>query len=132
MDEWIEYIQEGRQFLQTARNGQKRKDVFTNELVYNLIGLSLEKMLVGLCMRYGHMPADHTLEGIVSEVDALCPMETSLAEEIRAMDRIQDLCALDMKTFCSVSDSQITQMLSLNERVAAFVDQNIASEKQVH
>ncbi len=128
MDEWIEYIQEGRQFLQTARNGQKRKTVFTNELVYNLIGLSLEKMLVGLCMRHGHMPADHTLAGIVSELNDLCPLEASLAEEIRAMDRIQDLCALDMKTFCSVSDRQITQLLSLNERVAAFVKEAIESD----
>ena len=132
MDEWIDYIQEGRQFLKTARNGQKRKTVFTNEIVYNLIGLSLEKMMVGLCMSYGHMPADHTLTGIVSELNELCPMEASLAEEIRAMDRIQDLCALDMKTFCSVSDGQITQMLSLTERVAEFVNQTIGSGKPVH
>ena len=114
--------------MKTALNGQKRKAVFTNELVYNLIGLSLEKMLVGLCLRHGHMPADHTLAGIVGELNELCPMEQSLAEEIRAMDRIQDLCALDMKTFCSVSDRQITQLLSLNERVAAFVKEAIESD----
>lgn len=132
MQEWTNFIQEGLQFLRTARNGQKRKAVFTNEIIYNLIGLSLEKMLVGLCMRHGHMPADHTLAGIVAEVNDLCPMDTTLAEEIQAMDRIQDLCALDMNSFCTVSDRQVAQLLSLNERVAAFVNQHIGSETADH
>jgi hypothetical protein len=53
MSDGAEFIHEGFQYLKTARNGHKRKKVFNNELVFSLIGLSVEKLLVGLCMQRG-------------------------------------------------------------------------------
>ena len=124
MSEGAEFIHEGYQYLNTARNGSKRKEVFNNELIFNLIGLSVEKFLVGLCLEHGHMPADHTLAGIVVETHRLCPMEETLVKAIHMMDRVQDLCSLDVKNSCIVSDLQIENLLAMNEQVAAFVNQN--------
>ena len=124
MSEGAEFIREGRQFLNTARNGLQRKAVFNNELIFNLIGLSLEKLLVGLCLERGYMPADHTLAGIVNETNRLCPMEARLIEAIRMMDRVQDLCSLDVTRGCVVSDLQIENLLAMNEQVASFVNEN--------
>jgi hypothetical protein len=125
MDDWPAFIQEGRVYLRTARNGRK-KHVFNNELVCNLIGLSVEKFLVGLCMQRGHIPADHTLGGIVASTNRLCPMDATLADAIRTMDRIQNLCALEVNAPCSVSDQQVDHLLSMNERVAVFVEENLS------
>ena len=124
MNDWSLFIHEGTQYLDTARNGHRRKKVFNNELVFNLIGLSVEKLLVGLCLHRGHMPMDHTLAGIVSEVSRLCPMEASLIKAIGMMDGVQDLCALDINSQCIVNDRQIEQLLAMNERVASFVKSN--------
>ncbi|MFZ1984791.1 MAG: hypothetical protein WAU91_10290 [Desulfatitalea sp.] len=122
MNRWFEFILEGRHYLKTARNGHKRNTVFNNELVSNLIGLSVEKLLVGLCMHHGFMPADHTISGIVAEVHRLCPLDSSLAEAIQRMDRMQNLCALDVQPQSPVGDRQVEELLSMNERVAAFVE----------
>ena len=122
MTRWFELIQEGRHYLLTARNGHKRNTVFNNELVSNLIGLSVEKLLVGLCMHHGYLPADHTIGGIVAEVHRLCPLDPSLAEAIQRMDRMQNLCALDVQPQSLVGNLQIEELLSMNERVAAFVE----------
>jgi len=118
---WSEYIDEGRQYLKTALAGRKRAAVFNNELLGNLIGLSLEKFLVGLCLRHGHMPADHTLGGMVAEADRVCPLDRSLVEEILMLDRAQDLCSLDVHMPPAVSDRRIETLLRMNERLAAFV-----------
>ena len=124
MSDGAEFIHEGFQYLKTARNGHKRKKVFNNELVFNLIGLSVEKLLVGLCMQRGHMPMDHTLAGIVGETNRLCPMKAPLVEAIQMMDRVQDLCSLDVNSRCIVSDLQIDNLLAMNEQVASFVNEN--------
>ncbi|MBI5063155.1 MAG: hypothetical protein HZB87_06755 [Desulfatitalea sp.] len=122
---WSEYVEEGRRYFKTAQGGRKRAAVFNNELLANLIGLSLEKFLVGLCLRHGHLPADHTLGGIVAEVQRLCPMDAALAEEIMIMDRVQDLCSLDVHMPCAASDRRIEMLLSMNEHVAAFVEEKV-------
>ncbi|WP_054032748.1 hypothetical protein [Desulfatitalea tepidiphila] len=121
MSDWSAFVHEGHQYLKTARNGHQRKTVFNNELVFNLIGLSIEKLLVGLCLHRGHMPMDHTLSGIVSEADRLCPMGASLTTAVGMMNRVQDLCSLDADSRCTVDDDQIENLLAMNERVAAFV-----------
>ena len=121
MSGWSAFVHEGHQYLKTARNGHQRKTVFNNELVFNLIGLSIEKLLVGLCLHRGHMPMDHTLSGIVSEADRLCPMGASLTTAVGMMNRVQDLCSLDADSPCIANDDQIENLLAMNERVAAFV-----------
>ncbi len=120
---WMEYIAEGHQYLKAALGGRKRAAVFDNDLLGNLIGLSVEKLLVGLCLRYGHMPADHTLGGMVAEANSVCPMERSLAEAIVMLDRAQDLCSLDVHMPRPVSEGRIETLLRMNERLAAFVEE---------
>jgi hypothetical protein len=120
---WSDYIAEGQCYLKAALGGRKRAAVFNNELLGNLIGLSLEKLLVGLCLRYGHMPADHTLAGIVAEADRVCPLERSLTEAILMLDHVQDLCSLDVHMPRPVSDGRIETLLEMNERLAAFVEE---------
>lgn len=124
-NDWSKYIQEGRQYLKTARNGRKRKDIFNNELLCNLIGLSVEKLLVGFCLRHGHLPADHTLNGIVSEVNGFCPMDESLAAGICMADHIENLCSLEIGPVCKVSDRQVELMIAMNEEVALFVERHL-------
>ncbi len=131
MSDGAEFVSEGCQYLKTARNGSKRKRIFNNELIFNLIGLSVEKFLVGLCMHRGHMPMDHTLAGIVSETNQICPMEDSLVEAIRMMDRVQDLCSLDVNPQCIVSDLQIENLLAMNEQVASFVEHHFKTDALV-
>lgn len=123
--EWTDYINEGRQYFKTARNGRKRKQVFTSELTYNLICLSVEKLLIGLCLQHGHIPEDHTISGIVMAVHELFQMEPSLMQELQMMDKIQDMCSLDVNNLCIVSDPQIDNLLLLNERVIAFVESRL-------
>lgn len=122
---WPDYVAEGRQYLKTARGGRNRPAVFTNELLSHLIALSVEKFLVGMCLRQGHMPADHTLGGIVSAVQRLYPMDPGLAEEIALMDCVQDLCTLDLRPLRLVSDQRVARLLETNARVAAFVNEQL-------
>lgn len=125
INEWTDYVYQGRQYLKTARNGRKRKQVFTNEVTYNLIALSVEKLMLGLCMKFGHLPEDHTLSGIVTAAHDLCPMDPALKHEIHMMDQMLDMCALDGNMLCIVNDQQIDNLLLLNEQVHAFVASNI-------
>ena len=45
-----------------------------------------------------------------------------LADAIQRMDRMQNLCALDVQPQSLVGDRQVEELLAMNERVAAFVE----------
>ncbi|VGO22412.1 hypothetical protein [Pontiella sulfatireligans] len=44
------FFREGDKYLKTARGGMKRPAVFTAEILYNIIGLAIEKHIMGAIM----------------------------------------------------------------------------------
>jgi hypothetical protein len=118
--DWQKHIKAGRQYLKTARNGTARPGVFTNELIYQLTAMAIEQLLVGLWQYHRQMPADHTLEGLVDGLASVCPLESPLADGIKDIGRFDDMCPLVPVKRNPLTDGEISLVLSVGERTAAF------------
>ncbi|MEN8190641.1 MAG: hypothetical protein ABFS19_12415, partial [Thermodesulfobacteriota bacterium] len=66
IDDWQEFLAEGNQFLATANNGYaRRQQVFTAEILYNLVAMAIEKLIMALLMESGNLPYNHTMHDLV-------------------------------------------------------------------
>lgn len=123
--DWYDHVVAGIQYLKTALNGRKRPDVFTNELTYNLIALSLEKLLMGLCIHHGRLPQHHRLDGLVEEVATMEPIDVELVKNVQAVESYQDLCSFEIYKSPFPNDMEIKAMLKIAKEVEQFVKQSI-------
>lgn len=123
--DWQEQIQAGRKYLQTAQKGLNRPGVFNNELIYHLTAMAIEKLLVGVFQYHHEMPVDHTLGGLVDDLQHLCPLEKALAENIKALGRFDDMCPLIPVDRKLPNDLEIKAMLAVGRQVVAYAEQQV-------
>jgi hypothetical protein len=122
---WQDFIQAGREYLKTASNGVSRPEVFNNELVFQLAAMAIEKLIVGLAHYHHQMPVDNTLSGLVESLLAVCPLDPEMAERIRQIEAIDDMCALTVEHREPPGDDAIREILAVGKKVADFVDQHV-------
>ena len=122
---WEEHILAGREYVKTARNGSSRPTVFTNELIFQLAAMAIEKTIAGLCQYYHQMPCDHTLSGLVDELTAVCPIDPELVEQIKCIERIDDMCTLAPERRTPPSDADVRDVLATGEAVVRFASQSV-------
>jgi hypothetical protein len=130
MKEWQLYIDDGNKYLKTAVNGAKnRKEVFTPEILYNIISMSIEKQVMGLLMHHDRLPENHTLTDLMDAISELCPpaengaggFPAALREKVIAMDRFQEICCLDFYHRAPPDQEDINEFIDTGQKVQAFV-----------
>ena len=122
---WKQHIHDGRRYLKTAVNGGDRPAVFNNELRFQLTAMAIEKLIVGVCQYHQYMPFDHTLSGLVSGLPTVCAMDGDLAEQVRQIERIDDMCTLAPVRREPPSDAQIQGILDTGQAVARFARRSV-------
>ena len=121
--DWQEHIDAGRKYLQIACKGMDRPAVFNNVLIYHLAAMAIEKLLVGVWQYHNQMPTDQTLDGLVDCLSGICPLNKDLADGIKHIGRLDDLCPLVPSNRCAPNDIEIQAMLAVGKQVAAFAQQ---------
>ncbi|BBO71068.1 hypothetical protein DSCA_49980 [Desulfosarcina alkanivorans] len=122
---WRVHIMDGRKYLKTATRGQSRPAVFNNELIFQLAAMAIEKMMVGVSQYHHQMPFDHTLSGLTKALSPVCPMDPELADRIRAIERMDDMCSLTPVQRSGPSDTAIRSILDIGRQVAGFAERHL-------
>jgi len=125
---WNDHIRDGRQYLNTACRGLSRPAVFNNELIFQLAAMAIEKLIVGVCQYHHRMPFDHTLSGLVDGLTPVCPMDAGLAEEIKRIERLDDMCTLAPVRRKVPGDMDIRRILDVGRQVAGFAERHVPWE----
>ncbi len=124
---WQEFLDDGRRYLRTARgaflNGNK---VFTPEILYNIIAMSIEKFVMAALMRHGTMPYNHTMADLVEAMDETFP---HAIEDIRVgllkLDTYQDICDPYEFTLTEPALDEIPTMLGLADTLQQLVENDL-------
>jgi hypothetical protein len=116
---WQDFLQEGKQYLFTAdsayANGRK---AFTAEILYNLVAMSIEKLIMALLMKSGNLPYNHTMHDLVESMEKFLPGTlTNIDDELRSMDRFQEICDIERYTIKPPAMHEIARMLELAKEV---------------
>jgi HEPN domain-containing protein len=69
----------------------------TGELVFNVASMALERYLVALCDLHAVEPENHNFVSLMNTVDKLVDIPHELSRDIRSLDQIFGICALDEK-----------------------------------
>ncbi|WP_319405228.1 hypothetical protein [uncultured Desulfosarcina sp.] len=122
---WHEHILAGSKYLKTASNGRSRPGVFNNELIFQLAAMAIENLIVGVSQYHHQMPVDHTLSGLVEALSPACPMDAELADRIKAIEQIDDMCSLKPVHRNAPSDMAIQGILAVGRQVVGFARQHV-------
>lgn len=125
--DWQTHLSAGRRYLKTAINGQSRPSVFNNQLIYQLTAMAIENLLTGVYQYHQQMPEDHTLDGLVDGLAAICPLDRNLADSIKGIGRYDDMCPLVPVKQSVPNDLEIKAMLAIGKQVVGFTELHIES-----
>ena len=119
---WTRFTDEGAQFLATAINAvRKRRKVFTPDILYNLIAMSMEKYIMGYLLYRKNLPDNHTLGDLMDALKRVDPIEDELCDRIVRMDRFQEICCITTYNREIPEEKDIEEMLTLGERIRDYV-----------
>jgi hypothetical protein len=119
---WRAHIRDGRKYLKTAANARSRPAVFNNELIFQLAAMAIEKLMVGVSQYHHQMPFDHTLSGLIDALSPVCPLDPELADRIKAVERMDDMCSLTPVLRSAPSDAAVRSILDVGRQVAVFAE----------
>lgn len=89
--------------------------------------MAIERFVVGLSQYHHRMPVDHTLAGLVAELGPVCPMSTDLADRIKGIEIIDDMCSLSPAIRIPPGKTAVREILAVCHEVQEFVDAHIGS-----
>lgn len=125
---WEEFLEDGKAYLTTATAAhRKNNQVFTPEILYNLIAMAIEKFVMAALMQHGTMPYNHTMIDLVEAMEQTFPGKIKeLRKGLLEMDTYQDICDLDGFKIIPPEPEKIPEMLELAEQMHTLVTQELA------
>ena len=120
---WEEFLRDGKGYLKTAVAGHRnRQQVFTSEILYNIIAMAVEKFIMAALMQHGAMPYNHTMADLVEAMESTFPGRmTDIREGLLDLDRYQDICNFDGFKISSPGMEKIPGMLEVAGKVQTLV-----------
>ncbi len=121
---WEEFLRDGEGFLKTAKGGyQRRKDIFTPEVIYNLVAMAIEKFVMAALMQKAALPFNHTMIDLVQAMDTTFPGRIDdIREELLALDKYQQICDPWDFTIITPANREIPAMLDLADKLKKLTE----------
>ncbi len=122
ISDWRQFIEDGEKYLSTAIHAaEKRREVFTPEILYNLTAMAIEKYLMGFLMYHGDMADNHTMRDMIESVQRHVKMQPDLAESLLYLDSFQEICDIDTYNRRAPGIEEIPGILAIGQNVRGFV-----------
>lgn len=115
------YYNEGRNFYAMARNCfQNNNRKFNNELLFNILSISMERMLVSIILYHGKMPLSETVSGLLRETKDYVSWPDECIAQARSLNRFVHLCSLEPVPLKIPDNSELENIVTL----ASTIKQN--------
>ena len=122
------FMDEGDKYLKTARGGVKRPAVFTAEILYNILGLAIEKHVMGALMAKGKLADNHTFTDLIDATKQVGEIDVAIAEQLRKFESYQNICPVFTGYHRTEPPAEaIPEMIATAEAVQSWAEQTIAA-----
>lgn len=130
--EWDFYFEEGLGFYKTANNSFSGKGKpFNNELLFNIISMSMERMLVSLLLYNNKMPLSETVSGLIRELGEIVAWPDDLVKKVRLLNRFVYLCSLDPTPMKIPNDDEMKEIMKIALELKERVSKELPIEKMI-
>jgi hypothetical protein len=127
-DTWKEFSDEGDAYLKTARGGQKRPGIFTPEILYNILGLAIEKHIMAALIAKGTLADNHTFTDLIDATKQIGEIDQSIADQLRKFESYQNICPVFAGYHrAEVPAEAIVEMIDTADAVRAWTQKMIAA-----
>jgi HEPN domain-containing protein len=111
------WLREGRQFLRVAQRAYQTRSKLTPEILYNVLGLAVEKCLMATLDVHGRLPDNHTFTDLVEATRQVMELDPDLSRELIELEGFQEICCLETYQRKPVGWDTIGAFLPLAEQV---------------
>ena len=119
---WQEYRRDGEQFLHTALMARKKnKKHFTPEILYNLTGMAIEKLIMAYLMKNGDLAENHTMGDLLTALERHAGRQPELAEKLRYLDSFQEICDLEAYSVRIPTQEDTEVILAIGQKISDFL-----------
>ncbi len=126
LDDWRRYHRDGEQFLHTAvEAARKRPEVFTPEILYNLVAMAIEKYIMAFLMFNGDLAENHTMGDLLRALELHAGPQPELADRLLRLDAYQEICDLDSYKRRPPSIDDLPDILTTGQEVRRFVQERL-------
>ena len=112
---------EANQYLKTAVGGLKRESVFTPEILYNILGMAIEKYCMALLYYKESMADNHTFLDLVAAMSLVVSLPEDLKEELKALQGYQEICSLSTYVRNAPDRTAVLKMIETTRKLESFV-----------
>lgn len=121
---WDFYFDEGDKYYHTAINSHSGKGKpFNNELLFNIVSMSMESIMVSLFLYKKMLPLSETVSGMIRELKDVVAWPDEFVKEVRWLNRFVHLCSLDPTPMKIPNDEELVKVIAIatevRERVIA-------------
>ena len=88
------FLDDGRKFLKTACGGLKRPAVFNEEILYNILLMSIEKNIMGILIYHGDMADNHTVTDLLDSLQRVIKIDEKVVADLLEFERYQTICSV--------------------------------------
>jgi HEPN domain-containing protein len=107
-----QFISDAEVYYKTAANGAKNKDKFTNEILYSMISVSMEKYIKGLLIYHQHLATGCTLTSLIREASGYVDFTSELVDEMAYFDMFRYIYSVESYKQIKPCDQDILNMLN--------------------
>jgi hypothetical protein len=75
---WVTFYHDGQRYLKTARGALKRPEVFTPDIVFNLVAMGIEKVAMAILIEAGDLADNHTMVDLVRSLSRVIDLDLDL------------------------------------------------------
>lgn len=120
-----DFLKEGDDYLRVVHTSGHRPELFTPEIVFNVLSMSLEKLIMALVTHSGCLPENHTFRELSEACHAVEPLDERDRELLISLDDHNNLCSLEVFQQILPNKERMSAFIALAERFQALAHQRL-------
>jgi len=115
---------EAEKYISTLEKSLGKKSKFNDDLLYNMVAMSFEKLLVSYLARYDINATHHTPLALFQEANKTAALPTQAKETAKLIGKFESICSFDGFGYKTPTPEELSQMISGLVGIRDFMKQN--------
>jgi hypothetical protein len=125
---WTQFYRDGRAFERTARGAVHRPQVFTPEIIQNLVAMAIEKYFMAICLKRGQLPDNHTMTDLLDAMKGKMVIPDETQNTLLYMDQLQQICSVELFHIEKPKSEDVPRFMEALTVVSTLTQQELANE----
>lgn len=123
------FLEEGDKYLKVVLNAHKRPQIFTLELMFNLLTLAIEKHAMAILMACGTLPENHTFLELLEGIKWVMPVSEANHKTLLSLHQEESMCSLDAPPKPRIPTAeQMIDYMALGERMQVAAHEMVSGK----